>query len=255
MTQTDKKNVVVKRPPTPSTADTAYRATTKVPKAPSLGPGQYTPRTVSTTRASPRWSFGVQERFLPPKVSYISKHHQSDLLCSASPGPKYIFNNNMASPRGNPTGPRACVHGWGTLADNLERADRENSRVHIDADVGPGTYTPREAFKLRNAPRTVFGKADRFPEVMPFTSTTHDEHQINYSSPGPIYHANHRLTQREGRSTGFGKRRAPGDPPPKKAGRSAFLTHNIRCEHCGHHLHVHMCFDRDRILVITRSSV
>jgi hypothetical protein len=99
-----------------------------------VGPGAYSPRDALRSPASPRASFGTAVRFATAGRSggYISPRHQSDLLCTASPGPKYNTAPTAA------TYPRQPALGWGDRNEAMHRDKKATFLAMTDAnDVGP----------------------------------------------------------------------------------------------------------------------
>ena len=99
-----------------------------------VGPATYSPRFELSSSAAPRAHFGQAHRFLPAKVGYISPQHNSELLCTASPGPKYAIAPTDA------TFPSQPAVGWGDKATAMQREKKASFIVEDGNDVGPAGH-------------------------------------------------------------------------------------------------------------------
>lgn len=129
-----------------------------LPSLTGPSPLSYSPNVALIHSTSPRTQFGTAHRFLPSKVGYISPRHNSDLLCTASPGPKYNVVPTAA------TFPRQPCLGWGDR-NQLEQREKRQGMAAMAmqaSDVGPAAYTPRVQSVKPAAPRCAFSRSDRF---------------------------------------------------------------------------------------------
>ena len=121
------------------------------------GPGSYTPRD-STRTTAPRATFAHAQRFLPSRIGNASLHHNTDLLCTASPGPKYNVTAATAA-----TYPRSPALSWGDKAEVMAARERRATLVAVtDGTAGPAAYSPRYASLVPAAPRVSFPRSPRF---------------------------------------------------------------------------------------------
>lgn len=109
------------------------------------------------TEASPRTKFGLSHRFLPSKVGYISPRHNSDLLCTASPGPKYAIVPNAT------TYPRAPALSWGEKLTQEQYQKKQQLQASAqETDTSPSYYNPKIGVIKETAPRCAFSRSSRF---------------------------------------------------------------------------------------------
>lgn len=175
-------------------ADTGFRLNLTVEEVPTVGPGSYDPRMTLTASASPRADFGLAHRFLPSKVGYISPRHNSDLLCTASPGPKYHVVPTAA------TYPRPPALGWG---EKLSAEQREKKAALIAAsndatDVGPAGQTHTHQRQEKTRART-WNSCERGCKVDTTLATTASLHQAD--APHSVFVVLSQPTRRASRTS------------------------------------------------------
>ncbi len=129
-----------------------------------MGPNAYDINYAQTSRRAPRATMGTQARFRASRYAYISAGHNSDLLCTASPGPIYYV------PAANVTARSAPAYSWGPaphVSYASKPTDRKSSAAFSTSgsdEVGPAMYAPKHAAVLPAAPRAVFPQQPRFTD-------------------------------------------------------------------------------------------
>jgi len=198
-----------------------------IPPKPTVGPGTYTPRYNYTKTKQGGCSFGKASRFKaqPNKSAYISSQHNSDQLCTGSPGPKY-------HPQGHPTRMKAFSWSMGPSTATVKTKDREAAYIASgSADVGPASYKPQMSTKPQSA-RAVFSKGDRFPDSRPYIHSKFSLTEVvNFKdnvAPGH-YTPRDISTAPHAPKYSFGPKDNPKDRKKylKKVNRANFLDHNI----------------------------
>jgi hypothetical protein len=197
--------------------ENAFRLNIHQVDKPSIGPGSYQPNGALLSEASPRATFGLAHRFLPSKVGYISPRHNSDLLCTASPGPKYNTAPTAA------TYPRQPALSWGERL-TLEQREKKSHLITSDnSDVSPSSYTPRIALLKPTAPRCAFSRSSRFGG--PFGSYQ----TLNNSAGGSsMYNPSDAAIQPTSPRYSFGAAHQNGLNEVRHKPRTSFMTHSIR---------------------------
>ncbi len=188
-------------------------------KGGDVGPASYDPRYAPVIRSAPRCSFPTAVRFEPRKVGFISRYHNSNLLCSESPGPAYAYKH-QASWRNAP------AHSFGGGRRERRQAGGLNESIALEAarGVGPASYQVRHAITLRKAPATSFGTAKRFTRDVNTSDLTIEEDTLMaLPIDSKTIHRNHSNRIR---------RNAPSMSFPRQGAqyqtRTWFLNHNVR---------------------------
>lgn len=199
------------------TPDYDFRMMRQANSKDQVGPGTYSPQFETTKHKAAKHSFGKQERFAESKQSFISKHHQSDLLCTTSPGPKYY-------PDPSPAKHKAPAYSWGEKLTAEQRAKKLALQVP-DTDVGPSTYKPKHTSVLSSAPRPTFGKQDRFGGSVGYLYVNSTPAEVGPGTNDPDDH----YQAHKAPSFSFGKKKnkeqTPGEQRSKP--RTSFMTHSI----------------------------
>lgn len=196
-----------------------------------VGPATYTPRFELSSTTAPRAQFGQAHRFLPAKVGYISPQHNSDLLCTASPGPKYNITPTEA------TFPRQPAVGWGDKTTAMQREKKASFIVEDGPDGGPAAYSPRVAIVKPSAPRCAFSRSSRFGgpfgSYQTLSNTSSSVSMNNGTGPPPPIPSFDAITSQSPRFS-FGPPRTPRDPQQQQRSqeivykpRTSFMTHSI----------------------------
>lgn len=197
----------------------AFRINLHQVEKPSIGPGSYEQKDDITSECSPRATFGLAHRFLTSRVSTISPRHNSDLLCTAGPGPKYNINASVAA-----TYPRQPALSWGERLTLEQREKKAQMVAHDLTDVSPSSYTPRVANIKPAAPRCAFSRSARFGG--PFGSYQ----TLNNSAGGAtMYHtSDEAIAATSPRYSFAAPNQQGGLADVRHKPRTSFMTHSIR---------------------------
>mmetsp|Transcript_18335 Transcript_18335/g.25775 ORF Transcript_18335/g.25775 Transcript_18335/m.25775 type:complete len:300 (-) Transcript_18335:47-946(-) len=206
--------------------DLAEYEATQLPRKPTVGPGTYTPRHTLSKPRAPTAAFGKAPRFAGQKNAYISAGHNSDFLCTAGPGPKYLL-------KGYPNRYSQPAFSMGPSTTTVKKKDKEAAFVASGAAfVGPAAYNPKFSLAKPQTARAIFSKGARFPHRQPFLGKQFAQlEEANFADQVPPNQYNPRdiHTAPAPARWSFG----PSNPPKdlrkiKKLNRTTFITHNIQ---------------------------
>lgn len=185
-----------------------------------VGPATYEPNYFFTKPRPKTVSFSKTARFLPPKLSYISSNHNSELLCTTSPGPIYNVSANNPTKRAAPAyhfAPPPLESKFDDLKLPQEarmllsmatqsQTNRENQRSTFLAgprdSVGPAAYTPKFDLLKKQPPLVHFANPlekdrSKFKRLPDRPVSVRDPTGIDVPGPGTYFKAEDKLRLEE----------------------------------------------------------